>query len=169
MKLTSGFEQAVCIIALLSTQDREIPVTSHSINKLLQVSPTYLKKLFRKLVVADLVKSVSGNSGGFTLAKSPEDISLRDIVEALEGPINSYPDTGVANRVFGDMQRSTGVSIVKQGDILLKEAFADADQRWLKSLETQTIKKLIQSALGMAEIPEGNWNQKGIDGQDEDN
>lgn len=70
MKLTKGLEQAVCVIALLATQDQEIPVSSHIINYRLQGSPTYLKKLMRKLVVNNLVTSVSGINGGFSLGES---------------------------------------------------------------------------------------------------
>ncbi|WP_054725323.1 Rrf2 family transcriptional regulator [Paucilactobacillus hokkaidonensis] len=54
----------------------------------------------RKLVVADLVKSVSGNNGGFTLAKPAEQITVYSMVEAVEGEIHSYPNFGFIDRVF---------------------------------------------------------------------
>lgn len=44
MQLTKGFEQAVCILVLLSTQDSQAPLASDAINSHLQVSPSYLKK-----------------------------------------------------------------------------------------------------------------------------
>lgn len=162
MKLTNGFEQAVCIVALLATQEREIPVSSHVINQMLQVSPTYLRKIFRKLVVGDIVKSVPGNSGGFTLSKDIECISLRHLVEALEGPVVTYPGTGIADRVFGEMQSGV-TSPVKPGDLILREAFAEADSIWLKALEQKDVKSLIQDALGVDSIPVVNWNETKIE------
>ncbi|EUJ19060.1 RrF2 family transcriptional regulator [Listeria aquatica] len=72
MKLTRSLEQAVCIITLLSTQDSTVPLASDVISKRLQVSSSYLKKIMRKLVVKDIIRSVSGNNGGFSLAKSPK-------------------------------------------------------------------------------------------------
>ena len=51
MQLTKGFEQAACIVALLATQKRDIPVSSGVINETLGGSATYLHKIMRKLVV----------------------------------------------------------------------------------------------------------------------
>ena len=45
------------------------------------------QKLMGKLAVAGLLTSVRGIGGGFTLARGITDISLADIVEAVEGPI----------------------------------------------------------------------------------
>ena len=45
------------------------------------------QKLMGKLAVAGLLTSVRGVGGGFTLARAITDISLADIVEAVEGPI----------------------------------------------------------------------------------
>jgi Rrf2 family protein len=49
------------------------------------VSETYLSKIFSKLTKAGIVISVPGVKGGYKLAKSPEDISFWDVVEAVEG------------------------------------------------------------------------------------
>ena len=153
MKLTKGLEQAVCIITLLATQEKEIPVSSFIINQRLQGSPTYIKKLMRKLVVNDLVNSVSGINGGFTLAKRPQNITLLDIIEALEGPIITYPNTGLINMVFQDMQ-----PVATQGDLVLTDVFQKADTYYTKYLNQQTVEDLIQETLGLHEIPVLHWN-----------
>lgn len=49
------------------------------------ISETYLSKIFSKLTKAGIVSSVPGVKGGYKLAKSPEDISFWDVVEAVEG------------------------------------------------------------------------------------
>lgn len=153
MKLTKGLEQAVCVIALLATQDQEIPVSSHIINYRLQGSPTYLKKLMRKLVVNNLVTSVSGINGGFSLAKAPEKITILEIIEALEGPVITYPNTGLINMVFQDMQ-----PVANQGDLVLMDVFHEADKYYSDYLGKQTVEELIQETLGLREIPVLNWN-----------
>ena len=51
MQLKRGFEQSVCILALLATQEQDIPLSSTVINARLKGSQTYLRKLMRKLVV----------------------------------------------------------------------------------------------------------------------
>ena len=59
MQLTKGFEQAACIMALLATQNRGIPLSSHVIHTRVSSSQTYLKKIMRKLVVGGLITSAS--------------------------------------------------------------------------------------------------------------
>ncbi len=46
----------------------------------------FMAKIFQKLVRAKLLTSAKGRGGGFTLARPPHDITLMDIVEAIEGP-----------------------------------------------------------------------------------
>jgi Rrf2 family protein len=51
------------------------------------ISPKYLEQVIIPLRTAGLVKSVRGSKGGYSLAKPPSDISLKDVIEVLEGPI----------------------------------------------------------------------------------
>ncbi|WP_136808711.1 RrF2 family transcriptional regulator [Desulfosediminicola flagellatus] len=50
------------------------------------ITETYLSKVFAKLRKAGIVRSIAGVKGGYQLAKSAEDISFWDIIEAIEGP-----------------------------------------------------------------------------------
>ena len=52
------------------------------------ISPKYLEQVIVPLRTAGLVKSVRGSKGGYTLARPPSNISLREIFEGLEGPVN---------------------------------------------------------------------------------
>lgn len=153
MKLTKGFEQAACIIVLLATQDPSIPLTSLEINKRLKCSPTYLRKIIRKLVVSKLVNSVSGNNGGFTLATSADNINLLQVVEALEGPIETFSDTELISEVFKEFP-----FITDHGTAILKNAFAQADQLWRDSLKKKTVHQLIKEAVGDEKFSLYNWN-----------
>jgi Rrf2 family iron-sulfur cluster assembly transcriptional regulator len=49
----------------------------------------FLAKLFQQLARAGIVQGVRGRGGGFMLAKRPEDVTLMDVVEAIEGK-NTY-------------------------------------------------------------------------------
>ena len=46
----------------------------------------FVAKIFQKLVRAGILSSAKGRGGGFTLAREPHDVTLLDIVEAVEGP-----------------------------------------------------------------------------------
>ncbi|MCX7805616.1 MAG: Rrf2 family transcriptional regulator [Planctomycetota bacterium] len=56
-----------------------------------EVPRNYLVKILKALSHAGLVSSFRGVWGGFALARDPEDISLRDIIEAVDGPIGIVP------------------------------------------------------------------------------
>ena len=67
MKLTNATEQAVAIVAILATQSHETLVSSETIYRKLSVSQSYIKKLLRKLVVAEIVSSVSRKQWRFPI------------------------------------------------------------------------------------------------------
>lgn len=50
------------------------------------VSLRFTLKIMRKLVAADIVKSYKGAHGGYTLTRKPGQITLRQVIEAVEGP-----------------------------------------------------------------------------------
>ena len=62
-------------------------VSIKDISKREGISSVYLEQLLNKLRRENLVKSVRGPSGGYMLSKSPEKITVRDIVKTLEGSI----------------------------------------------------------------------------------
>jgi len=59
----------------------------NEIAKYFDVSPSYLAKVFQTLGRAGFVLSYRGVKGGYALARRPEDINLREVVEAVDGPI----------------------------------------------------------------------------------
>ncbi len=50
-------------------------------------SKNHIAKVLQRLVKSDLLRSVRGPSGGFTMKKDPKDLTLLDIYQAIEGPI----------------------------------------------------------------------------------
>lgn len=46
----------------------------------------FLLKILRKLVAADVLESFRGAKGGYVLAKPPEHITMKEVIEAVEGP-----------------------------------------------------------------------------------
>jgi len=61
------------------------------------ISGKYLGQIIIPLKAAGLVVSQRGSHGGYSLAKPPEDITIRDVVEAIEGRIAPAPCAGEAS------------------------------------------------------------------------
>jgi Rrf2 family protein len=74
------------------------PVPTARLAELHQVSSTYLAKQLQSLSRAGLVTSVQGKSGGYVLTRSPEEISMLDVVEAIEGSTSMFVCTEVRQR-----------------------------------------------------------------------
>lgn len=60
------------------------PCTAGQLSELTKVSPTYLSKIMLGLVRAGIAESQRGPGGGFTLARSPKEITVWEVVEAVE-------------------------------------------------------------------------------------
>jgi Rrf2 family protein len=67
----------------------EPPVAANVIGQAMDIPTGFLQQVLRELQQAGLVTSRPGPSGGYALARAAEEISMLQIVEALEGPLRS--------------------------------------------------------------------------------
>ncbi len=86
MEITRETDYAIRCILYLSGKQEEISMVE-DIAREMQIPKSFLAKIVQKLSRASLVKSFRGVKGGFQLARPPADISLLDVVEAIEGKI----------------------------------------------------------------------------------
>ncbi len=63
------------------------PISIKSISSRQNISEYYLEQLFSVLRKAELIKSIRGANGGYILAKDPKEITVYQVLEVLEGPI----------------------------------------------------------------------------------
>ena len=84
--------RAMLDIALFS---RSEPVSISSIASRENISEPYLEQRVARLKKAGLIKSRRGAQGGYMLAKEPEDISVGDILRALEGNLDAVSCPGL--------------------------------------------------------------------------
>ena len=78
------------------------PVNLKEVAERQGISRRYLEHLMARLASSGLVRSVRGRSGGFVLTRPPSEITVGEVVEALEGPINVVDcgsDPSVCTRV----------------------------------------------------------------------
>ena len=83
MYITLEADYAVRIIAELCKAKGKLDAKTISENTC--VTLRFSLKILRKLVSAGLVKSYKGTQGGYTIAKDPKDITLKAVIESIEG------------------------------------------------------------------------------------
>jgi Rrf2 family protein len=88
MKLSTRSRYGVRMMYELALRYGREPVIIKDIAKRQQISEKYLSKLIIPLKGAKLVSSARGAHGGYVLARDPSKITLREIVEILEGDIS---------------------------------------------------------------------------------
>lgn len=88
MRLTQEADCALRIVYYLT--DSKEKTGAKSIAEQSAVPERFCVKILRKLTAADIVKSYKGALGGYLLAREPKDISLKDIIEAVEGPVEIH-------------------------------------------------------------------------------
>jgi len=135
MKLSTKGRYATRILLCISRLQGDQPVPKKRISEQEGISTDYIEQIIVPLKNAGLVNSVRGLRGGFRLAKSPDKITVYDILSASEGDINlvgclaegcSRSDSCVVQRVW------QGASDVLQeyfSKITLKELKDDYEKR----------------------------------------
>jgi Rrf2 family transcriptional regulator, iron-sulfur cluster assembly transcription factor len=87
LQLTRGGEYAIRAMAYLARRPVGDISPLHEVGAEQDIPESFLAKIFQSLVHADLAVSQRGAHGGFTLARAPSEITIREIVEAVDGPI----------------------------------------------------------------------------------
>jgi Rrf2 family protein len=88
MRLTHLADYAVVMMTAAARRDAGARLSTTELSAETGVPLPTAQKLMGKLASAGLLSSARGAAGGFALARLASDISLADIVEAVEGPIS---------------------------------------------------------------------------------
>tara|TARA_B100000378_G_scaffold266183_1_gene251273 strand:- start:541 stop:978 length:438 start_codon:yes stop_codon:yes gene_type:complete len=89
MKLTSKGRNAVMAMADLAKNDISKPINLTEISLRQGISISFLEQIFLKLKRNNLVKSLRGPSGGYSLTRSPEEIKLLSIIKAVDEKVKT--------------------------------------------------------------------------------
>lgn len=87
MQITRTTDYGVRAMTYLADRDAGTRVTVAAVSVAAGVTPTLMSKVLQRLVSARLVVSYRGKEGGFNLARPAAEISLLDVLVAMEGPL----------------------------------------------------------------------------------
>ena len=100
MKLSRTVAYAVRATLQLAARDTDAPVPCNQLAREGQMPERFLLQILRSLVAHGILRSTRGVEGGYSLNRPLDDISLLDIIEAIEGPLQ----TASGSEVLRDLE-----------------------------------------------------------------
>lgn len=143
MRITTWAEYGLIVAVHLARHGGERPVPAREIAEREGLPPDYVEQILLKLRRAGLVTSVRGAKGGYYLATAPEEVSVRDVLEAAENrtfEVNceSYPIS--AHRCNGD------------GDCSIRPVWQALQHRVDDFLQSVSLADLLAEEADVAEM-----------------
>jgi Rrf2 family protein len=89
MRISAKADYAVRAVVELAADDGEKPLKAERIATAQDIPLNFLENILGELRHAGLVRSHRGAEGGFRLARAPEEITVADVIRAVEGPLAS--------------------------------------------------------------------------------
>src|SRR3954454_9813141 len=86
-KLSKKADYGLIAVKHLATHRNGHACSANEISEEYGISTTLMAKVLQKLARNGLVAATHGSSGGYQLAKSPENISALDVISAIDGPV----------------------------------------------------------------------------------
>ena len=111
LHISEAANLAIHAMSYLANRDETgEPIPTVEIAGSMNISANHLSKVLQRLGRTGLVKSIRGPRGGFRLAREPEDITLLDIYEAIDGHLPprghclmGTPSCGLSTCIFGGL------------------------------------------------------------------
>lgn len=144
MRVSTRGDYASRALLSLALHGGDTPVSVRDIAARTGLPQPYLEQILLALKGAGLVRSKRGVGGGYVLARSPEEITLGDIVSAVDGPI-TLGDFGAPH---------TDGACDHEGQCVLLAVWGDTAEHMRRHLDGLDLAQLAAMARGEARWPE---------------
>ena|SRR5437879_4677939 len=138
MKLSEGIEWGLHCVVVLAGLPPGATLPTKALAEYHGLSQTYLAKHLQALTNSSILESVPGPRGGYRLTRPPEQITLLDVVEAIDGREPPFRCTEI--RQQGPLAQAPGAIHLP---CAIHIAMAQADKAWRDALRVQTIADII--------------------------
>lgn len=129
MKLSTKPRYGLRILAQIAADGGDSsPVSGKEVARKQEISIAYIEQILIPMRNAGLVRTVRGRNGGYILDRAPEEITLLEIIELFEGPLQLVPDqdrssaSDIWNRLTDTLRKEAGaVSVADLADAISAE------------------------------------------------
>ena len=103
MRLTRTAGYGISALLQLAKMDGGMPVSCTRLAENRKLPERFLLQVMRRLVTHGILRSTRGIEGGYTFLKKPDDVSLLDVIEAIDGPLATEvpPEIGIPDDALG--------------------------------------------------------------------
>lgn len=126
MKISKKCQYALKAVFELAWRNQNEPIRTSEIASAQHVSLRFMEIILNNLKHGGFVESRRGNEGGYMLARDIQDLTVREIIEYVEGPIlltqNSNDTASIGNEAFIELWQEVNNTI---GEVCDKKTFAD--------------------------------------------
>ena len=134
MRFSAKAEYGVKAILELAAQSGRVPVQVRNIAKNQGLPVRFLEQVMNALKKAGLVESIRGAQGGYLLNRSPKEISLGDVLNAIDGPMT-------AMRGISDRKQPRGEDA---GDCVVQDVWTEVKHSFTDILNSITLQDMCE-------------------------
>ncbi len=134
MQITRQADYAVRAVLYLARLGNTERAATSTVAEEQRIPPSFLAKIISQLSIAGLLHTSRGARGGVTLARDPKDITLLEVIEAIDGPIQ-------LNECVGEDAECTF-----DGECPLRTVWCDAQEMLVKRLKGTNFHQLLEKS-----------------------
>ncbi len=132
MQITRQADYAVRAVLYLARLGNTERAATSTVAEEQRIPPSFRAKIISQLSIAGLLHTSRGARGGVTLARDPKDITLLEVIEAIDGPIQ-------LNECVGEDAECSF-----EGDCPLRSVWCDAQEMLVKRLKGTNFHQLLE-------------------------
>ena len=134
MQITRQADYAVRAVLHLARMNGNQRAATSQVAKEQHIPPSFLAKIISQLSIAGLLHTSRGARGGVTLARDPKDVSLLEVIEAIDGPI-------MLNECVGENSICTF-----DEDCPLRPVWCEAQEELVNRLKSTNFQQLLEQS-----------------------
>jgi Rrf2 family protein len=139
MKISTQIRYGVRSLCDIAYNAAGSPAQIKCISERQNISPRYIEQIFQKLKKGGIIKSVRGPLGGYFLTRRPEEISIGDVIRAIEGK-------DIQLVFCSGQKRGAKKTCEKFGKCVASDVWGEASRRLMEYFNSVSINNLCDEA-----------------------